>query len=286
MKIYVLETNQVFDSIAAAARSVGVDASNAMKVIKGKRASAGGYHFAAMEQNANPELFRERIHEAVRERSKEKVLTKAERNQRKNLINEVHDLLVDVNQRTRNAKKEGLYNTDPVLQKMTSYADFVGMNKTGGYDASFKNLRTFSNEELQNIAAMIERDKGEYAKNIYDRMSRHRNIASYAAQFGISNAEATKYFNLYPVLFELFATAKQNTEYNYNDITGELYDAMQGGAEADELLDFIMDLKTVYQGNTVNDLDAILDKWSTQRDKWQENWESKKNFENDWGYED
>ena len=286
MKIYVLETNQVFDSIAAAARSVGVDASNARKVIKGKRASAGGYHFAAMEQNANPELFRERIHEAVRERSKEKVLTKAERNQRKNLINEVHDLLVDVNQRTRNAKKEGLYNTDPVLQKMTSYADFVGMNKTGGYDTSFKNLRTFSNEELQNIAAMIERDKGEYAKNIYDRMSRHRNIASYAAQFGISNAEATKYFNLYPVLFELFATAKQNTEYNYNDITGELYDAMQGGAEADELLDFIMDLKTVYQGNTVNDLDAILDKWSTQRDKWQENWESKKKFETDWGYED
>lgn len=286
MKIYVLETNQVFDSIAAAARSVGVDASNARKVIKGKRASAGGYHFAAMEQNANPELFRERIHEAVRERSKEKVLTKAERNQRKNLINEVHDLLVDVNQRTRNAKKEGLYNTDPVLQKMTSYADFVGMNKTGGYDTSFKNLRTFSNEELQNIAAMIERDKGEYAKNIYDRMSRHRNIASYAAQFGISNAEAAKYFSLYPVLFELFATAKQNTEYNYNDITGELYDAMQGGAEADELLDFIMDLKTVYQGNTVNDLDAILDKWSTQRDKWQENWESKKKFETDWGYED
>lgn len=286
MKIYVLETNQVFDSIAAAARSVGVDASNARKVIKGKRASAGGYHFAAMEQNANPELFRERIHEAVRERGKEKVLTKAERNQRKNLINEVHDLLVDVNQRTRNAKKEGLYNTDPVLQKMTSYADFVGMNKTGGYDTSFKNLRTFSNEELQNIAAMIERDKGEYAKNIYDRMSRHRNIASYAAQFGISNAEAAKYFSLYPVLFELFATAKQNTEYNYNDITGELYDAMQGGAEADELLDFIMDLKTVYQGNTVNDLDAILDKWSTQRDKWQENWESKKKFENDWGYED
>lgn len=286
MKIYVLETNQVFDSIAAAARSVGVDASNARKVINGKRASAGGYHFAAMEQNANPELFRERIHEAVRERSKEKVLTKAERNQRKNLINEVHDLLVDVNQRTRNAKKEGLYNTDPVLQKMTSYADFVGMNKTGGYDTSFKNLRTFSNEELQNIAAMIERDKGEYAKNIYDRMSRHRNIASYAAQFGISNAEAAKYFSLYPVLFELFATAKQNTEYNYNDITGELYDAMQGGAEADELLDFIMDLKTVYQGNTVNDLDAILDKWSSQRDKWQENWESKKKFETDWGYED
>lgn len=282
-KIVILETNQVFDSIAAAARSVGVDASNARKAVLGKRASAGGYHFAAMDQSANSELFREQIREAVREKEKRKVLTKAERNQRNNLLNNVHDLLVDVNKRARNAKKEGLYNTDPVLQKMTSYSDFIGMNKTGGYDTSLKNLRTFSNEELQNVAAMIERDKGEYAKNIYDRQSRHRNLASYAAQFGISNAEAAKYFELYPVLFELFSVAKQNTEYNYSDVTGELYDAMQGGATEDELLDFVLDLKTVYQGNTKEDLDAILKKWSKERKKWQENWETKKKFETKWG---
>ena len=272
-KIIILETNQVFDSIAAAARSVGVDASNATKVIKGKRATAGGYHFAAFEQNADIERARTRVAEAVREKEKTKVLTRAERNARKNLINSVHDLLVDVNKRFRNAKKEGVYRTDPVLQKMLSHTDYYGMNKRGGYDTSRANLRTFSNEELQNLASLLQSERGEYASNIYDRMSRHRNIATYAAQFGITIPQAQQYFNLYPVLFELFAVAKQNTEYNYNDITGELYDAMQGGADPDELLDFILDLKNVYQGNTAEDLESVLDKWSEQRDEWQENWE-------------
>lgn len=284
-KIFVLETNKVFDSVAAAARSVGVDASNAAKVIKGKRGSAGGYHFIGFEQRSDLERSLEGYKEYIRAREKTKVLTKAERNQRKNLIDNVHDLLVDVNKRMRNAKKEGLFDTDPVLQKMTSYTDYYGMNKTGGYDTTKANLRTFTNQELQNLADMIERDKGQYAQDVYDRMSRHRNIATYAAQFGITVPEAKKYFNLYPVLFELFAAAKQGTEYNYNEIEGELYDAMQGDATEDQLLDFILDLKSTYQGNTQQSLDDILQKWSKQRKQWQANFESKKKLTNNFGGE-
>ena len=284
-KIFVLETNKVFDSVAAAARSVGVDASNAAKVIKGKRGSAGGYHFIGFEQRSDLEHSLEGYKEYIRTREKTKVLTKAERNQRRTLIDNVHDLLVDVNKRMRNAKKEGLFDTDPVLQKMTSYTDYYGMNKTGGYDTTKANLRTFTNQELQNLADMIERDKGQYAQDVYDRMSRHRNIATYAAQFGITVPEAKKYFNLYPVLFELFAAAKQGTEYNYNEIEGELYDAMQGDATEDQLLDFILDLKSTYQGNTQQSLDDILQKWSKQRKQWQANFESKKKLTNNFGGE-
>ena len=284
-KIFVLETNKVFDSVAAAARSVGVDASNAAKVIKGKRGSAGGYHFIGFEQRSDLDRALEGYKEYIRTREKIKVLTKAERNQRRNLIDNVHDLLVDVNKRMRNAKKEGLFDTDPVLQKMTSYTDYYGMNKTGGYDTTKANLRTFTNQELQNLADMIERDKGQYAQDVYDRMSRHRNIATYAAQFGITVPEAKKYFNLYPVLFELFAAAKQGTEYNYNEIEGELYDAMQGDATEDQLLDFILDLKSTYQGNTQQSLDDILQKWSKQRKQWQANFESKKKLTNNFGGE-
>lgn len=284
-KIFVLETNKVFDSVAAAARSVGVDASNAAKVIKGKRGSAGGYHFIGFEQRSDLDRALEGYKEYIRTREKTKVLTKAERNQRRNLIDNVHDLLVDVNKRMRNAKKEGLFDTDPVLQKMTSYTDYYGMNKTGGYDTTKANLRTFTNQELQNLADMIERDKGQYAQDVYDRMSRHRNIATYAAQFGITVPEAKKYFNLYPVLFELFAAAKQGTEYNYNEIEGELYDAMQGDATEDQLLDFILDLKSTYQGNTQQSLDDILQKWSKQRKQWQANFESKKKLTNNFGGE-
>ena len=273
LRIVVLETGEVYDSIAAAARAVGVDKANAGNVVRGKRASAGGYHFARFEQNSDIERSKARMQEQLREKQKTKILTKAESKNRRALIDSVHDLLVDTNKRARIAKKEGVYNTDPVLQKMMSHTDFFGANKTGGYITDRSHLRGFTNEELQNLASMIETDRGEYAKNIYDRMSRHRNIATYAAQFGISNEQATKYFKLYPVLFELFAIAKQNTEYNYNDITGELYDAMQSGAEPEDLLDFILELKNFYLGNTGEDLDAILEKYSENSGEFTQNWQ-------------
>lgn len=274
LRIVILETGEVYDSIAAAARAVGVDTANAGNVVRGKRASAGGYHFARFEQNADIERAVTRRKEEIREKQKQKVLTKAERKNRRTLIDSVHDLLVDTNKRARIARKEGVYNTDPVLQRMMSHTDFFGSNKTGGYLTDRSHLRSFSDEELQNLASMIETERGEYAKNIYDRMSRHRNIATYAAQFGITVEQAKQYFSLYPVLFELFSIAKQNTEYNYNDITGELYDAMQGGADPEDLLDFILDLKNFYIGNTSEDLDAILAKYSDQREDWQERWET------------
>lgn len=273
-KIIVLETGNIYDSIAAAARAVGVDKANAGNVVRGKRASAGGYHFARFEQNADIERARTRVQEELREKERQKVLTKAERKSRASLIDSVHDLLVDTNRRARNARKEGIYNTDPVLQRMMSHTDYFGANKTGGYLTSKQHLRSFSNEELQNLASMIENEKGEYAKNVYDRMSRHRNIATYALQFGITVNEAEKYFKLYPVLFELFNISKQNTEYRSSDptIVSEIYESMQSGEDPDELLDFILDLKNFYTGSTTEDLDAIISSHSQKRDEWNE-WE-------------
>ena len=273
-KIIVLETGQIYDSIAAAARAVGVDKANAGNVVRGKRASAGGYHFARFEQNADIERARTRVQEELREKERQKVQTKAERKSRAALIDNVHDLLVDTNRRARNARKEGIYNTDPVLQRMMSHTDYFGANKTGGYLTSKQHLRSFSNEELQNLASMIENEKGEYAKNVYDRMSRHRNIATYALQFGITVNEAEKYFKLYPILFELFNISKQNTEYRSSDptIVSEIYESMQSGEDPDELLDFILDLKNFYTGSTTEDLDAIISSHAKQRDEWNE-WE-------------
>lgn len=275
LRIVVLETGEVYDSIAAAARAVGVDKANAGNVVRGKRASAGGYHFARFEQNANIERAKQRMQEEIREKQKTKVLTKAERKHRASLIDNVHNILVDVNKRARNAKKEGLYNTDPILQKMMSHTDFFGANKTGGYITDRSHLRSFTTDELQNLASMIETERGEYAKDVYDRMSRHRNLATYALQFGITINEAEKYFNLYPVLFELFNVSKQNTEYRLSDpiIVSEIYESMQGGEDPDSLLDFILDLKNFYLGSTTEDLDIIISQHQQQRKELQEKWE-------------
>lgn len=273
-KIFVIEKNKVYDSVSKAAKALGVDASNINKVVKGKRASAGGYHFFAFEQRKDLERAKEIYKEYTRAKEKKKVLTKAERKARNNLIDKVHDRLVDVNQKIRNARKENLFKADPVLQKMLSHADYYGYNRTGGFDTSKQNLRTFTTEELNNLLDLLARDQGEYAKSLYDNMSKTRNIASYALQFGITIPQAEQYYYIYPTLFELFTTAKQNTEYKYSDIYGEIYDAIQGEADPDELLDFVLDLKNLYQGNTSEDLDTILEKWAEARGRWQENWEA------------
>ena len=43
--VTVVETGITFDSIAAAAAELGIDASNIVKVLSGKRKTAGGFHF-------------------------------------------------------------------------------------------------------------------------------------------------------------------------------------------------------------------------------------------------
>lgn len=275
LRIVVLETGEVYDSIAAAARAVGVDKANAGNVVRGKRASAGGYHFARFEQNSDIERLKARMLEQLREKQKIKILTKAESKNRRALIDNVHNLLVDTNKRARNARKEGVYDTDPILQRMMSHTDFFGANKTGGYITDRSHLRGFTNEELQNLASMIETDRGEYAKNVYDRMSRHRNLSTYALQFGISINQAEKYFQLYPVLFELFNISKQNTEYRLSDpiIVSELYESMQSDEDPDKLLEFILDLKNFYLGSTTEDLDVIISQHAKDREEWQEKWE-------------
>ena len=108
-KIIVLETGQIYDSIAAAARAVGVDKANAGNVVRGKRAIAACYHFARFEQNADIERARTRVQEELREKERQKVQTKAERKSRAALIDNVHDLLVDTNRRARNARKQMAY---------------------------------------------------------------------------------------------------------------------------------------------------------------------------------
>lgn len=277
-KIVILETNQVFDSISAAAKAVGVDPSNARKVVIGKRASAAGYHFAAVDSQAAIDRARENVAKNIINQQKKRVTSKV----KQRLVNAVHDIFVDVNKRARNAAREDLLSKDPVLQKMLEHRDYWGTNKTGGYITDRQHLRKFSETELKNIIEMISREKQEYLDVYYS--SKNRNIASYARQFGLTNKQMEKYWYVLPTLYEMFGLAKKKTELEYRDIKDEISDIMQAGGglpedieEGDEnsadLLDFILDLKNFYQGNTKEALDDILEKYSTTRKKWKRNFE-------------
>lgn len=272
-KIIILETNQVFDSISAAAKAVGVDPSNARKVVIGKRASAAGYHFAAVNNQAAIDRARENVAKNILAKQKKRAVSKV----KQRLVNAVHDIFVDVNKRARNAAREDLLNKDPILQKMLEHRDYWGSNKTGGYLTDKTHLRKFSETELKNIIEMISREKQEYIDVYYS--SKNRNIASYARQFGLTNKQMEKYWYVLPTLYEMFELAKQKSELEYRDIKDEISDIMQAGeglpedldedAETADLLDYIIDLKNFYQGNTKEALEDLLARYSQTKKTWQ-----------------
>ena len=77
----------------------------------------------------------------------------------------------------------------------------------------------------------------------------------------------------------MFELAKQKSELEYRDIKDEISDIMQAGeglpedldedAETADLLDYIIDLKNFYQGNTKEALEDLLARYSQTKKTWQ-----------------
>lgn len=274
--IYIVETGQMYETIAAAARAVGVDAANVRKVVRGigKRSSVGAFHFAEVSNPAQIQAARDRVAAAPVDKAR----ARAERAQKRKLVEAVHDIMVDINKRARNAKKENMLATDPILQRLLQHASFYGYNKTGGYQTSRQHLREFSAEQLQNLVDLVEKTKKDYAEYLYNPEGTKRNLASIAEQFKIPQEDMKKYWHVIPAIFELFRQAN-TAQWDYKNIArglkADITEAMQGGADPKDLRDFVLDLTNYYKGNTAADLDDILDKWSTTRESWVPEWEKK-----------
>lgn len=267
-KIYVLETKQTYDSLAAAARAVGVDPSNARKALKQiGRDTAGGYHFS----------YADSVEQKVTQLAEQKKIKIKKQNvdkEKKALVEIVHDMLVDLNKRSRNAKKEDLYGADEVLQRLMQHTDQWGANKTGGYKTDRTYIRQYTSQQLKTFLDVISAEKEGYVESIYNRMNKNRNLASYAAQFGLRGTEdMKKYWHLLPAMFEMFANAKVQSELKYETIKNDIYDAMQGSEDPEDILDYITDLNKFYKGNTKEDLTEILDKHSETVNEWADQWE-------------
>lgn len=266
-QIYVIEIDQVFSSVSEAARAVAADVSNVRKALTGQRKSAGGYHFQYIEREDQKAQARIDLSQSYARSESKQIISKA----RKNLLSEVHDRLVSVNLRARNVKKEGLFASDPIIQKIMSHTDFFGANKTGGYNTSLKNLRQYSDEQLQHLLELIAGDQQEYAQQAYS--SDTRTAASFAAQFGISELDLGRYWAILPSLFEMYKLAKQDTEFKYNNIVAEINRAMQEGEDPFEILSFVVNLKNFYQGNSKQDLSDIMQRWAEDHTGEDAEWE-------------
>ena len=246
--IYVPELNQVFASINAAARAAGVDPSNVGKILRGKRKTAGGYHFAYAESVADQQSTRKQI-QAVQQQQQQQ---RYQRGARRALLDIVHDRLVSINRRYFDALKEGSYNDDPVLQQMMSHTDFYGVSKRGGYDTTLQNLRQYSEDELINLMHILQDEQLQYTT------STPRNAASLAFQMGLSTEQYKKYEQFTPILFELYKKMKEFDELNYKELVTTTYTAMQANVSVDMSENFILQALGAIKGNRESDLKQLI----------------------------
>lgn len=227
---------RIFASSAEAAKALGLDSSNISKVLRGKRQTVGGWHFEKTTERPTTKAGRTK----VRERKQSAA--------RKRLLNTVHDRLKEINVRYRNAKKENLLASDPVLQKMMNYADYFGATKTGGYDISAKNLRQYSDEELTNLLSLLSKEEGKYSKYYDKGVSEQGDPLSYVATiFGLSSRkEAEKYADIIPEIFDLLHLAKIDEFFRYNDVKTALFNAMQEGADDEEIDEYLAEIQRLF----------------------------------------
>lgn len=176
----------LYDTISAAARAVGVDPSNAGKVLRGARSSAGGYAFERVAGTATT-ATKKAINAAARavqqrqtaksqarqqrQRTAQKQRQAAKRAQQrqaagkrpridpevKQLREDARRALLEANNLIRTAKKEGRVG---IVEQLQAAAEALDMEtRTGLLDTSMKTIRSMDKEQLEMIIWRTEQAK-------------------------------------------------------------------------------------------------------------------------------
>ena len=237
---------QVFGTIAEAAKKLKLDASNISKVLRGKRSTVGGFSFQWTEELPTTKIGRE-MRKFVKER-----------NYHKELLQQVHDKLKDINQRYRNAKKEKVLDRDPVLQQLMTHADYFGQTKTGLYNISAKNLNTFTVEELSNLLRTIRSEERSYI-NIAEKKRKPLSAAQAAAIFGTSEEVVKQYEDLLPAIFDLMHLAREDENLKYSDTQDVIFEWLQEGKDREDFEGYLDSLYEAYSGNDFEAYSLLLE---------------------------
>ena len=219
-EIFVPETGQTFKSAAEAGRALGVDASNISKVLRGKRKTAGGYHFER----------------PPKETKREKILRKIKKD-----IKEARD-----------KKRQGFLDDVNELQDFGD--DVIGNTPDNLIDETSETLDDMDDTELENLEDDL-RDKIEKARQ--DIRNADDKLKGYADAWGISSAEAEKYEHLIPEINRTLERARANGE--GTNLWYKVRDAMQNGMNPDDLADMLEAANRYFDnpGRGENLLDAL-----------------------------
>lgn len=264
-QIFVPQTGTIYPSAAAAASALGVDASNIGKVIRGSRKSAGGYNFVPVDPGIAPATLRditEALDTSLSEKQKarqskrreagfkrlskeEQAAAKARARATNRAAKELSRSLVETNKLLKEYQKRGLDAISGVVPELEALKGIIGKNKRGGFQASQKELKKFSQEQLEALKRRI--DKQLNRKNFRNLEEAEKKKAAVAYQLGISSEELDEYANMLPTLWNVLQLANQIEGAGSDPVYQEIMDAIQSGADPEQLQEILEEIQAEHQ---------------------------------------
>lgn len=264
-QIFVPQTGTIYPSAAAAASALGVDASNIGKVIRGSRKSAGGYNFVTVDPGIEPATLRditEALDTSLSEKQKarqskrreagfkrlskeEQAAAKARSRATNRAAKELSRSLVEANKLLKEYQKRGLDAISGVVPELEALKGIIGKNKRGGFQASQKELKKFSQEQLEALKRRI--DKQLNRKNFRNLEEAEKKKAAVAYQLGVSSEELDNYASLLPTLWHVLQLSRQIEGAGSNPVYQEIMEALQSGADPDQLKDILEEIEAEHK---------------------------------------
>ncbi len=247
--IYVPQTGTIYPSAAAASSALGVDASNIGKVLRGQRQSAGGYNFVKVDPNVKQSKLQDinktidtSLTEQQKRRQEKRRSRSRQRVQQSKAARELRQTLVEANKLLKEYDKRGLSGISGVVPELERLKDIIGQNKRGGFNADLKNLKGFTEHELESLRDAITRQMNR--KDFKDLEAQESRKQAIAYQLGLEVEELEKYTKLLPTLWHILDLAEKAQGQGYDQsLYRAVMDAMQAGTDADTLQEILADIE-------------------------------------------
>lgn len=276
MAILIADTGNIYPSIAAAAKAVGVDPSNARKAVRGQRKSAGGYTFVEVaaaplqkeitklakkvaesltpKQQQRRAQQRQRSMQRVQDRRRSEQPARRRTAAERERIQQIHAALVEANDMIRRAKRGG---TGAITRKdLEALAEQVGASKQGMFKTRTKDIQQY--QEIEQIIARIQAIKEQ------DAARREQQAVSYAQQYSLkTTADAKRKQNALDDLSRVYGRLREASSRASGDLRYvQIYEDMINDVKElePEQIKLLVDKLNEFLDNTKEQTQAALDK--------------------------
>lgn len=224
--VYVPELGRTYESIAAAAADLGINASNISKVISGSRKSAGGLHFELAASQPEPWTPEEPSQDEQKELYKHLI---------QKVIEDTNKLIEDA----RGRKLQGFLDD---LNDLEDFATSI-LGETGDnlIDDQSDVLDDMDLDELKQLDKVLNE---KYIKAKADVEKADERLQGYADVFGTSSNEMQKYEHLIPEINRTVDRAARNSD--GSNIWYMIKDAIGRNVSPDDIRDLLQKVNDYY----------------------------------------